>query len=223
MAPDPDAPDDDAIEDKTTETRTPEATTPDDVLDFWLGALDPQGQADAAHAARWFAKDDAFDQEIAARFGALYDAVAKRQHEDWLATPRGRLAYVIVLDQFSRNMFRGSPRTFERDGQALAAAQEGVARGDDKRLGLDERSFLYLPFMHSEELAMQDRAVALFTALVADAPPELKEKRTAALGYAQKHRDIIARFGRFPHRNTTLGRTSTGDEWEFLKQPGSGF
>jgi uncharacterized protein (DUF924 family) len=130
---------------------------------------------------------------------------------------------VIVLDQFSRNLFRGSPRSFERDGQALAAAVEGVARGDDKRLGLDERAFLYMPFMHSEELAMQDRAVALFTALAADAPAAERKPRDGAIKYAEQHREIIARFGRFPQRNGALGRTSTADEWEFLKRPGSGF
>ena len=195
----------------------------DPVLTFWFGELDPLGQADAEHARRWFGKDEAFDREIAERFGTTYDEVAKAQHEDWLDDPRGRLAYVIVLDQLSRNMFRGSPRTFERDAQALAAAVEGVARGHDKSLGLDERAFLYMPFMHSEALAMQDRAVALFTALAADAPAEQRERRAEAVKYAEKHREIIARFTRFPHRNGALGRTSTADEWEFLKRPDSGF
>jgi uncharacterized protein (DUF924 family) len=193
------------------------------VLDFWLGPLDTLGQADPEHSARWFAKDDAFDQEIADRFGATYAEIAAGRAEGWLDDPRGRVAYVIVLDQFSRNMFRGSPRTFERDGQALAAAADGVTRGDDRALGLDERSFLYMPFMHSEALSMQDRAVALFTALVADAPPELRDRRARALSYAEKHREIIARFGRFPHRNRVLQRTSTAEEMEFLQQPGSGF
>jgi uncharacterized protein (DUF924 family) len=193
------------------------------VLDFWLGELDPHGQADAAHGKRWWAKDEAFDREIADRFGASYTEIAAGRRESWLDDPRGRLAYVIVLDQFSRNMFRGSPRTFERDGQALAAASDGVARGDDRGLGLDERSFLYMPFMHSEALSMQDKALTLFAALDADAPPELRERRAGALKYAEKHREIIARFGRFPHRNGVLQRTSTPEEMEFLQQPGSGF
>jgi uncharacterized protein (DUF924 family) len=201
----------------------PLAPEPQAVLEFWLGPLDEHGQADAAHAKRWFAKDEAFDQEIVERFGETYAEIAAGRREGWLDDPRGRLGYVIVLDQFSRNMFRGSPRTFERDGQALAAAVDGVARGDDRGLGIDERSFLYMPFMHSEALSMQDRAVALFTALAAEAPPELRERLAGGLRYAEKHREIIARFGRFPHRNGVLQRTSTPEEMEFLQQPGSGF
>jgi uncharacterized protein (DUF924 family) len=199
------------------------APEPQAILEFWLGPLDAHGQADAAHRKRWFEKDDAFDQEIADRFGETYAEIAAGRREDWLADPRGRLAYVIVLDQFSRNMFRGSPRTFERDGQALAAAADGVARGDDRGFGIDERAFLYMPFMHSEALSMQDRSLALFTALVADAPAELRERLTGGLKYAEKHREIIVRFGRFPHRNGVLQRTSTPEEMEFLQQPGSGF
>ena len=201
----------------------PLAPEPRAVLDFWLGPLDAHGQADADHGKRWWTKDDAFDHEIAERFGATYADVAGGRCESWLDDPRGRVAYVIVLDQFSRNMFRNSPRAFERDGQAQAAAADGVARGDDKALGLDERSFLYMPFMHAEALSMQDRAVALYTTLAAEAPPELREKRAGAIKYAEKHREIIARFGRFPPRNRVLQRTSTPEEMEFLQQPGSGF
>jgi uncharacterized protein (DUF924 family) len=193
-------------------------SAPAAVLDFWFGPLDPHGDADDAHVRRWFEKNDAFDQEIAERFGALHDEIVKRQHEDWLDDPHGRLAYVIVLDQFSRNMFRGSPRAFASDGQALAAAAEGVARAHDGELTRDERSFLYLPFMHSEELATQDRALALFSALAAGAPSDGPDRHAATVRYAEKHREIIARFGRFPQRNSALGRTSTADEWEFLKK-----
>jgi uncharacterized protein (DUF924 family) len=193
------------------------------VLDFYVGPLDRLGRADAAHARRWFKSDDAFDQEIAERFGGTYAAVRSRKCESWLATPRGRVGYVIVLDQFARNMFRGSPRAFESDGQALAAAVEGVARGHDEQLAVDERSFLYMPFMHSEELAMQDYSVALFSAMAAAAPPELRERLDTSVKYAEKHREIVRRFGRFPHRNGLLGRTSTPDEIEFFKQPGAGF
>jgi uncharacterized protein (DUF924 family) len=198
------------------------APSRDDVLEFWLGPLDPHGFADGAHAGRWWQMNEAFDREIAERFGGLHQQIVDRQHEDWLDGPSGRLAYVIVLDQFSRNMFRGSPRAFASDSQALAAAADGVARGQDRELGSDGRSFLYMPFMHSEELAMQDRALALFTALAADAPAERAERQAGALKYAQRHRDVIARFGRFPARNTALGRTSTAAEWEFFKEHPSG-
>ncbi|HEY4394838.1 MAG TPA: DUF924 family protein [Polyangia bacterium] len=192
-------------------------STPGVVLDFWFGPLDAHGEADDAHARRWFERNEAFDREIAERFGALHEEIVKRRHEDWLDEPSGRLAYVIVLDQFSRNMFRGSPRAFAADGQALAAAAEGVARGHDAALTRDERSFLYLPFMHSEELAMQDRALALYAALAAGSPADRPDRPAKTLKYAEKHREVIARFGRFPQRNSAFGRTSTADEWEFLK------
>lgn len=195
-------------------------SSPEAVLAFWFGALDPHGQADAAHAQRWWQKNDAFDHEIAERFGALHEEIVKRRHEDWLDDPRGRLAYVIVLDQFSRNMFRGSPRAFATDVQAQAAAADGVARGHDQALAADERAFLYMPFMHAEELAMQERAVALFGALAGEASADQAERRAGAVKYAEKHREIIVRFGRFPHRNGALGRTSTHDEWEYLKETG---
>jgi uncharacterized protein (DUF924 family) len=174
----------------------------DEVLAFWF-----------AHSSRWFAKDEAFDAEIRQRFLALHDEVERGEHEDWRSTPRGALAYVIVLDQFSRNMFRGTPRSFASDARALAAAHDALSRGFDQALSPEERSFLYMPLMHSEDLADQERCVDLFRAL-GDA---------YSLGFAVQHRDIIARFGRFPHRNAILGRTSSPEELEFLTQPGSSF
>ncbi|MGH7438930.1 MAG: DUF924 family protein [Polyangiaceae bacterium] len=173
----------------------------DDVLTFWF--VDP---------ARWWRKDPAFDDEIRGRFLGLHEAVRRGEREDWRETPRGALAYVIVLDQFSRNMFRGSSGSFESDAQALAAARGALDRAFDRGLSADERQFLYMPFMHSEEIADQDRCVALF----ASEAPE-------SLSFAEKHRDIIRRFGRFPHRNALLGRQSTTMELEFLRQPGSSF
>jgi uncharacterized protein (DUF924 family) len=193
------------------------------VLQLWFGDLDELGRADAVHARRWFMKDDAFDREITDKFADTFAEIRAGRREQWLDDPRGRLAYVIVLDQFSRNMFRGTPRMFEGDKQALAAAVEGTARGDDALLGVNERSFLYMPFMHSEDLEMQDRSVALFTGLAASAPAELRGGLAAGVDYARRHRDIIARYGRFPHRNAVLGRDSTPDEIQFLAQPGSGF
>lgn len=172
-----------------------------DVLAFWFA--DPQ---------RWWKKDAAFDAEIRDRFSKLHDAVERDECEDWLDTPRGTLAYVVVLDQFSRNMFRGSARMYEGDARALAVARRAIDRGIDGSLSRDERMFLYMPFMHSEDVADQERCVALFGA-------GLQEM----LRYAEAHRDIIRRFGRFPHRNALLGRQSTAEELEFLKQPGSSF
>ena len=189
-------------------------SVPDAVLDFWFGPLDPHGQPDAAHTRRWFEKSDAFDHEIAERFANLHDQIVKREHEDWLDHPRDRLAYVIVLDQFSRNLFRGSPRAFASDGQALAAAAEGVARGHDRELTRDERSFLYMPFMHSESQAIHQWAESLFR------EDGIDEDN---LKYELRHKAIIDRFGRYPHRNEILGRVSSAEELEFLQQPGSRF
>jgi uncharacterized protein (DUF924 family) len=175
--------------------------TAEDVLAFWF-----------ADPARWWKKDPAFDAEIRARFIPLHEAIDRGEREDWLDTARSALAYVIVLDQFSRNMFRGTARSFASDPRALAAARRGVDRGDDRTLSDDERVFLYMPFMHSEWLDDQDRSCALFLA-----------SRHDQARFAEMHRNIIRRFGRFPHRNAILGRTSTPEEDAFLKQPGSSF
>jgi uncharacterized protein (DUF924 family) len=173
----------------------------DDVLTFWFADSD-----------RWWKKDPAFDADVGERFLALHNAIERGEREDWIERPRGVLAYVIVLDQFSRNMFRNSARMFESDTRALAAARRALDRGIDRSLSRDERAFLYMPFMHSEDIVDQDRSVELF----ASALPEW-------LRYAEKHRDVIRRFGRFPHRNALLGRQSTSEELDFLKQPGSSF
>ena len=193
------------------------------ILQFWFGDVDELGRSDVQHSRRWFMKDEAFDRTIADHFGQTYADVRAGLREAWLDDPRGRVAYVIVLDQFARNMFRGTARMFEGDRQALAAAVEGVARHDDAALTVNERSFLYTPYMHSEELGMQERSVALFEELAASAPSELRGSLAAAVQYAKKHHDIVARYGRFPHRNTVLGRESTPAEQAFLAEPDSGF
>jgi uncharacterized protein (DUF924 family) len=193
------------------------------VLEFWFGELTPDGRADAAHAQRWWKKDPAFDALIRERFAALYAAVVGDQREAWLQSPRGTLAYVIVLDQFSRNMFRDSGRMFEHDARALRAALAGVDRGFDRQLALDERGFLYMPLMHSEDRALQDRCVALFEAFRDELEGEARARVANSVDFAKRHREIVQRFGRFPHRNQLLGRTSTAEEVEFLTQPGSSF
>jgi uncharacterized protein (DUF924 family) len=193
------------------------------VLHFWFGELDARGCADSAHSARWWKKDEAFDAEIGRRFGALHAAIAGGEREAWRNSDRGCLAYVIALDQFSRNMFRGTARTFAYDDQALAASLAAIDRGVDGRLAFDERPFLYMPLIHSENLTAQERCIALFTALRDEAPGEAAGRAAGMVDYARRHRDIVARFGRFPHRNAALGRASTPEEAEFLKQPGSSF
>lgn len=193
------------------------------VLSFWFGDLDAQGRADKEHSARWWKKDPAFDRSIVDEFGALHAEVARGDHDAWLESPRGRLAYIIVLDQFSRNMFRGTGQSFAFDPRAVEVVLEGVERGMDRELCHAERSFFYMPLMHSEKLAHQDRCAELFERWRDETSPAMREGVSYSLDYAEKHRAIVRRFGRFPHRNALLGRESTPEELEFLKQPGSSF
>lgn len=178
------------------------------VTAFWFG-LEP---------SRWFGKDAAFDAELRERFGVLLETALAGGLRDWLETPEGALAYVLVTDQFPRNIRRDSAAAFAADPLALAAAEAALDKGFDQRLEPLRRVFLYLPFEHAEDLARQDRAVALFTRL-AEARPDM----AYYLDYALRHREVIARFGRFPHRNKLLGRVSSADESEYLAQPGAGF
>ena len=182
-----------------------------DVLAFWFG--EPPGPS----RREWFVKDAGFDAEIRRRFGELHRHAVARQLEDWRAAPRTMLALVVVLDQFSRNLHRDDARAFAADAHALECARQAVGRGDDRGMLPVERQFLYLPFEHSESLEDQDRALELMGALDAFAPTR------DASEWARRHRVVIARFGRFPHRNAALGRESTAEEREFLAQPGSGF
>ena len=181
------------------------------VLDFWFGQ--PRGPS----RPEWFRKDAAFDEEVRARFGALHAASARRELEAWRLSPEPMLALVIVLDQFSRNLHRDDARAFAQDAHALECAREAVGRGDDLALLPVGRQFLYLPLEHSEDLADQEACVELMRSL------EAFEETRGLTEWAVRHRDVIRRFGRFPHRNAALGRTSTPEEVEFLKQPGSGF
>jgi uncharacterized protein (DUF924 family) len=185
-----------------------------DVLDYWFGA---PGSPEHGHERElWFTKRAATDDEIRGRFGALIEAALHGDLETWRATPRGTLALIVLLDQFTRNVFRDTPRAFAGDAQALAMASALVERGDDRQLSLHERAFAYLPFEHAESMPLQDQAVALFTRLADDGYP-------GPLPWAIRHREVIERFGRFPHRNEILGRASTPEEAAFLQQPGSRF
>ena len=191
--------------------RRPPLPTPTDVAAFWFG--EPPGPS----RPEWFRKDAAFDAQIRSRFGELLEAASRRELEAWRATPGTMIALIVVLDQFSRNLFRGDPRAFAQDAYARECANEALARGDEARLLPVQRQFLYLPLEHSEDLGDQERCVELMRSL--EGFPETK----GLTEWAEKHRVIIARFGRFPHRNAALGRESTPEEIEFLKQPGSAF
>jgi len=186
------------------------------VLDFWFGA--PGTPADGQARAGWFVKDPAFDEEIGHRFGPLIELACAGGLRDWTDTPPGALARIVLLDQFTRNVWRDTPRAFAGDALALEAAQHLVADRTDRQLPPLQRAFVYLPYGHAEDLHLQDEAVRLFTELATGA-----EGIEEMLRYAHLHRDVIARFGRFPHRNAILGRTSTDEELAFLQQPGSRF
>lgn len=176
-------------------------TEPDEVVDFWFSErLRPL----------WFARDEALDREIAERFGPAVEAARAGALDAWRGSARGALALVILLDQFPRNLHRGSARAFASDARAREVAGAAIDAGLDRGLSTEERQFLYMPFMHAEVIDAQQRSMRLFT--------ELGDENT--LDYARRHHDVIARFGRFPHRNAVLGRETTADEAAFLEEHG---
>ena len=178
--------------------------TPADVFSFWFRELTPKD---------WFEKNDTLDEAMRKHFAATHLALAGGELDAWHSSPQDRLAAIIVLDQFSRNMYRGTPLSFATDWLALREARLAVGAGADMAVTADERCFFYLPFEHAEDLAEQDRSVELF-ALLGD---------ENYLDYAERHRAVIRQFGRFPHRNAIIGRESTGAELDYLSKPGSGF
>lgn len=175
-----------------------------DILSFWFTELTPR---------QHFAKDAALDDRIRQRFAATLEAAARCEFFAWRATPEGRLAEILVLDQFSRNIYRDTPQAFAQDALALALAQELVASGLDRNLPQAQRPFAYMPYMHSESRAIHTQSVALFTQLGIE----------DNLRFALRHQAIVERFGRYPHRNAVLGRGSSAEEVAFLGQPGSSF
>ncbi len=186
----------------------------DEILDFWFGSPDTPGYGEAR--AEWFRKDPAFDRALRDRFGSAIDSALAGGFIEW-TDPRGALARVLLLDQFTRNSYRDTPRAFAGDAIALAIAEEAVARGDDAGLIPVERCFLYLPFEHAESMVVQQQSIALYTRLASEtglADP---------LVWAERHAAVIRRFGRYPHRNVILGRASTSEEIAFLATPGSSF
>jgi len=197
--------------------------TPDAVLDFWFGA--PGSAADVAARQRtlWFAKSAANDQIVGERFAETLVAAGKGELDDWATSPRGRLALIVVLDQFPHHIHRDHGQSFAYDALSLALAMEMVQRGEDAHVAPIERVFVYLPLEHAESMAMQDLSVALYDKLAHEAAVDERQLFDGFLDYARKHRDVVARFGRFPHRNELLGRISTPEEIQFLKQPGSRF
>jgi uncharacterized protein (DUF924 family) len=198
----------------------------DELLEFWFEP-DARARDESAWLAGrrtfWFEGGPDVDRCCRERFAGWIDAAARGELASFESTPRGALALVVALDQLPRNVHRGSPRAFAFDPLARAAAERALARRDDEALGPLERGFLYLPFEHAEDRGAQERSVALFGALAARAPAPLRETLASWRDFAERHRDVIARFGRFPHRNAILGRASTPEEIAYLAEPGSGF
>jgi uncharacterized protein (DUF924 family) len=186
------------------------------VLAFWFGAADDPARNQPR--AQWFKKDPAFDAQVRTSFGDLIELALAGGLMHWALVPAGALARIVVLDQFTRNAFRDTARAFAGDAQALAAARELVGSRGDRALPGVQRQFVYLPFEHAEDLPMQEESMRLFGQLARDEPA-----LADLLTWAQRHHAIIERFGRFPHRNALLGRASTPQELDFLREPGSGF
>ncbi|MEZ5831227.1 MAG: DUF924 family protein [Dongiaceae bacterium] len=184
--------------------------TPRDILQFWF--------SDRARAV-WFEKDSAFDADIRTRFGPMVHEAQMGAFEDWRASPDGALALLLLIDQFARNLYRGLAKAYLGDAHAREIASEAIARGFDRRYPFPDRVFFYLPFEHCETLANQDRYIALLQGCVR----EFGDVAAEYLDYGHRHRNIITRFGRFPHRNAALGRETTEEEAEFLKGPNSSF
>ena len=191
--------------------------TPTGILDFWLSDGMARGWPSKNLNRRWFLGGAALDAEIRSRFGPAVQLAMQGELTDWEASLHSRLALVILLDQFSRNVFRGTARAFDGDAHAQQLALRTIAQQEDRQLPWVGRVFFYMPLMHAEDLALQHKCVACFSQLLADAPAMLKPKLQRNLDSAIEHQGIIARFGRFPHRNAVLGRTSSAGEDDFLR------
>jgi len=195
----------------------------EEILDYWFGQLSSDQDFPDDRAKLWFSKNDDTDSFIRDSFEIDVQAAAQGKLEDWKETARGNLAWIILLDQFTRNIYRGQPEAFASDPLALAASLAAQERGFDQQLRPLERLFVYLPMEHAEDRTMQQKSVHAFERLLEACPPGLEVAYDSFRDYAVRHLKIIEQFGRFPHRNTVLGRASTPEEEEFLKQPGSGF
>lgn len=195
---------------------------PEQVLSFWFGKLNA-GMSSKETAARWYKKSPAFDEEVRSRFLGLYDAIVAGDREDWLSQPRSWVAYLIVLDQFSRNMFRDAPKMYAADAQAITALTKGLEDSFDKSLPEQMRLFSYMPLMHSEQIEDQERCISLSAECASSFVGPAKEAAESVHEYAIAHHQIVAGWGRFPHRNSIVGRKSTPEELKFLETPGSSF
>jgi uncharacterized protein (DUF924 family) len=196
-------------------------TQPRDILQFWFGALDGPEDYPKDKSKLWFVKDARNDEDIANRFRGAVDEALTGGYTSWAGQGEGRLALILLLDQFTRNIYRDTPHAFAGDSRAAALCRDGIERGIDEALYPVQRCFFYMPLEHAESLRCQDLAVSTFEKLLERYPGNAN--LSSFHEFAVKHRDVIVRFGRFPHRNKILGRKSTPEELEYLARPGSGF
>ena len=197
--------------------------TIEQVLIHWFGDLRTLKDYPANHAKMWFTKSDQTDQDLRRMFAEDVELASRGRPREWQESPRGMLALILLLDQFSRNIWRGQARAFAQDSLALSYCKKGLSLKWDRELAHIQRVFFYLPLEHAESLADQDRCVGLFEKLLSEVPKAQEPHYRSFLAYAEKHREVIARFGRFPHRNAILKRSSTAEEMAFLAIPGSSF
>jgi len=192
------------------------------VLDFWFG--DPEDAGNVASRGKlWFAPTREQDQALREGFGNLHERAQRGELEHWRDKPRSALALILLLDQFTRSLYRGTRAAFANDTRALAISQGGISRGMDGAMGIAERAFWYMPFQHSEDLAVQHESVRLFKELLEDSPAPFESFSRESYEFAVLHCEIVERFGRFPHRNELLGRTSTAEEKQYLDGGGHRF
>lgn len=203
----------------TNRVDCPEAA---DVLDFWFGDFDDPENVKRRREL-WFASKRAQDRDIRERFGGLHERAQGGELDAWVEQPQTALALVVLLDQFTRNLYRGTARAFTNDARALELARAGIDRGFDRSLHVVQRAFFYMPFQHSENRDDQAQSVALFEALLRDSPAPFKPFAEDSREYAVLHKEIIERFGRFPHRNELLGRRASEQEKRYLEQGGQRF
>jgi uncharacterized protein (DUF924 family) len=197
--------------------------TRNELLTLWFGEDEDDARVGESRSDLWWGQSSETDEMLGARFGRAASAAAAGTLDHWTGSPRGRLALIILLDQVPRAIRRGTPEAFAQDGKARSVAGKGLASGADRLLRPIERVFFYLPFEHSEDPVDQELSVELFKALAAEVPDGWRAAFDNYLDFAVRHKRIVDRFGRFPHRNAILGRESTPEEIEFLKEPGSGF
>ena len=194
------------------------------ILRYWYGEFPgPQTPPAEEISRRWFTQSDETDAEIHRSFGGDLERAIAGGLDDWVETPEGRLALIVLLDQFTRNCFRDSAEAFAQDGAAQRLVTEGIGIGHDRELWVNRRLFFYMPLMHAEDLALQDECVRRYEALVTESQGELKKMAESQVDYARRHWRTIEWFGRFPHRNAVLGRPSTAEELAFLEEPDSSF